>query len=176
MARDPLARPEEAIRRLYAYAAYRIGPGPDAEDLVSATLERALRYRDSYDDHKGSPAAWLAGIASRLIADGGRASPDEVSVDPAELDAPLEDFSASSLRRLELHRGIAVLDARSRELLALRFGADLKAREIAELLEMSTNAAEVALSRALGRLRTVLEAGELPPSEVQAARPLPEGG
>ena len=65
---DPLAQPEQAIRRLYGYVAYRIGPGPDAEDVVSETVERALRYRDSYDDRKGSNAAWLATIASHVIA------------------------------------------------------------------------------------------------------------
>ncbi len=69
MASDPLAHPEEAIRRLYGYVAYRIGPGPDAEDVVSATIERALEYRSSYDPRRGTPAAWLAGIANRCIAD-----------------------------------------------------------------------------------------------------------
>ena len=46
---DPLRQPEEAIRRLYAYAAYRLGDCPDAEDIVSETIERALRYRDSFE-------------------------------------------------------------------------------------------------------------------------------
>jgi len=35
--RDPLANPEPLIRRVYAYVAYRIGDGPDAEDVTSAT-------------------------------------------------------------------------------------------------------------------------------------------
>ncbi len=42
---DPLANPEEAVRRVYAYAAYRLGDGAEAEDVTSATIERALRYR-----------------------------------------------------------------------------------------------------------------------------------
>src|SRR5881227_2672922 len=56
--RDPLANPEPLIRRVYAYAAYRLGDGPDAEDATSDTFERALRYRESYDRGKGEPAAW----------------------------------------------------------------------------------------------------------------------
>ena len=67
MASDPLAHPEEAIRRLYGYVAYRIGPGPDAEDVVSATIERALTYRESYDSRRGSPAAWLHQLPSALL-------------------------------------------------------------------------------------------------------------
>jgi hypothetical protein len=45
MASDPLARPEEALRRLYGYVADRIGPGAGAHDVVSTTIERALTYR-----------------------------------------------------------------------------------------------------------------------------------
>src|SRR5436190_13199498 len=40
MSNDPLADPEPLIRRIYAYVAYRIGDGPDAEDVTSATIER----------------------------------------------------------------------------------------------------------------------------------------
>ena len=54
----------------YAYVAYRVGDGPNAEDVTSQTFERALRYRDSYDSRRGDPAAWLIGIARRCIADG----------------------------------------------------------------------------------------------------------
>src|ERR687898_3458631 len=72
--RDPLGNPEPLIRRVYAYVAYRIGDGPDAEDVTSETFERALRYRDSYDRSKGEPVGWLIGIARRVIA--GRGSPE----------------------------------------------------------------------------------------------------
>ena len=46
MTRDPLANPEALIRRVYAFAAYRLGDGPDAEDVTSEVFERALRYRE----------------------------------------------------------------------------------------------------------------------------------
>ena len=69
MSRDPLANPRPLIRRVYGYVAYRIGDGPDAEDVTSETFERALRYRESYDSRRGDPAAWLIGIARRCIAD-----------------------------------------------------------------------------------------------------------
>ena len=67
MAADPLADPAPLIRRVYAYVAYRVGDGPEAEDITSETFERALRYREKYDSHKGTPAAWLLGIAIGLI-------------------------------------------------------------------------------------------------------------
>jgi len=41
MRSDPLANPEPLIRRVYAYVAYRLGDGPDAEDVTSQVFERA---------------------------------------------------------------------------------------------------------------------------------------
>ena len=61
---DPLDNPEPLVRRVYAYAAYRLGDGPDAEDVTSETFERALRYRQTFDPNRGTPAAWLVGIGA----------------------------------------------------------------------------------------------------------------
>lgn len=152
--RDPLADPEPLIRRVYAYVAYRLGDGPDAEDVTSETFERALRYRDSYDRAKGDPAAWLIGIARRQIAM--RPAAEIPTEHPEELPSFL-DLEDESLRRLTLAAAVARLGERDRELIALRYGADLTAREVGELLGMQTNAVEVALHRALARLRVVLE-------------------
>ena len=58
--------------------------------------------------------------------------------------------------RLTLDEALARLGDRDSELLSLRYDADLKAREIAAVLEMDTHAVEVALSRALERLRRLL--------------------
>ncbi len=55
------------------------------------------------------------------------------------------------LDQLDLRDAVGRLDDRDRELIALRFGADLSARQIAEVLELKTNAVEVALHRALAR-------------------------
>ena len=73
---DPLAQPETMIRRVYAYVAYRIGDGPDAEDVTSEVFVRALRYRDSYDAAKGQPITWLTGIARTVLIENGRAAAD----------------------------------------------------------------------------------------------------
>ena len=71
---DPLSDPAPLIRRVYAYVAYRIGDGPEAEDVSSQVFERALRYRSSYDPDKASPITWLMAIARRVLADRGGAA------------------------------------------------------------------------------------------------------
>jgi RNA polymerase sigma factor (sigma-70 family) len=154
--RDPLANPERVISRLYAYVAYRIGDGPDAEDVTSDALERALRYRDSYDGSKGEPTAWLVGIARRSISDffARRVELELPAVEPVAAD----DLETDTAQRLVLAEAMSVLSDRERELIALRFGADLTARAIGDMLELQTHAVEVALQRALGRLKTALNA------------------
>lgn len=155
IARDPLAHPEPLIRRVYAYVAYRIGDGPDAEDVTSQTFERALRYRDTYDRRKGEPLPWLLGIARNCIAEAmsGRAqSTTEVS----EVAAP-GDLEEDAARRIDTAAAVLRLDERDLELIALRYGADLSARQIARLLGERTNTVEVALHRALRRLKAELE-------------------
>jgi RNA polymerase sigma-70 factor (ECF subfamily) len=164
--RDPLADPEPLIKRVYAYAAYRLGDGPDAEDVTSETFERALRYRKSYDPRKGEPVAWLLGIAKRCI-DGSWQKTEYATEDLDAVDT--SDLEEETVRRLTISRAVAVLDERDRELIALRYGADLTARQIAELLGARTNAIEVALHRALGRLRGILGVDEDEPVRKRGA-------
>ena len=154
MSRDPLANPEPLIRRVYAYVAYRIGDGPAAEDVTSDVFERALRYRDRFDARRGEPVAWLLGIARRSIADELAARPE--LAEPVELPAH-GDLAADAARRIDLARALVALGERDRELVALRYGADLTARQIATVTGSRTNAVEVALHRALARLRVSLE-------------------
>ena len=154
---DPLANPGETLRSLYAYVAYRIGPGPDAEDIVSQAVERGLRYRASYDPAAGSPIAWLIGIANNCLADARPEAPRRVDRDVDELIGSQDDFTAALAERADLYAAVARLDEIDRELLALRYGADLSARQIGRLVGKRTNAVEVALHRALGRLRRATE-------------------
>jgi RNA polymerase sigma-70 factor (ECF subfamily) len=161
---DPFANPEPLVERVHAYVAYRIGAGADAEDVTGETFARAVRYRDSYDASKGSPVDWLIGIARRCIHD---AFANESSAsEPPDAVAP-GDLEEDTVSRVALWDAVGRLPERDRELIALRYGADLSARQIARHLEMTTNAVEVALHRALGRLRPHVER----PARAGAARP-----
>ena len=157
MRAEPTRHGVSALRD-YAYAAYRLGDGADAEDATSDALERALRYRKSYDPRRGEPAAWLIGIAQRCVDDilrsRARLLPlgDELpeAADPTVLDDGV-------VFRLGVAQAMRSLDDRDRELIALRYGADLTARQIAELQEARVNTVEVALHRAVGRLRAAYD-------------------
>ena len=90
-----------------------------------------------------------------------------------------EDLEADALQRLTVAAAVDGLDERSRDLVALRYGADLSARQIGEILGLKTNAVEVALHRTLARLRPELEetrptaagpASALPPASEQSEK------
>jgi RNA polymerase sigma-70 factor, ECF subfamily len=152
---DPLENPQPLIERVYSYVAYRVGDGVHAEDITSEVFERALRYRKRYDARRGSPVSWLIGIARRAIADHFAGEHAHVS-DLPELSAPsvFEDEVAS---RLELRAAVRQLSERDRELIALRYGSDLTATQIARILGLRTNTVEVSLHRALAALRRALD-------------------
>jgi RNA polymerase sigma-70 factor, ECF subfamily len=151
---DPLHDPAPLVKRVYAYVAYRIGDGPDAEDVTGEVFVRAAKYRDSYNVRKGEPIGWLLGIARRVLADRGRSPtvPFDDGIDLARDRDPIDEL----LDRLVLREAVARLPERDRELIALRYGADLSARQIGELTGVATHAVEVAVSRALSRLRAVI--------------------
>ena len=155
MRRDPLAQPDQLIRSVYAYVAYRVGPGPDAEDITSDVFERALRYRESYDPNRGAPMAWLIGIA-RSAVNGAFADPQR-ALDPIEEQAAPGDLADDTVRRLTLADATSRLSERDRELLALRYGAGLTGKQIGDILDMTRNAVDVAVHRAVERLRETLD-------------------
>ena len=122
---------------------------------------------------RASPIVWLIGIARHCIDDFWRSRADGRfdSADLAEADLGEnagERFEDRTLRRLELASAIATLDEGDQDLIALRYGADLTARQIATLLEMRVNTVEVALHRAVGRLRTRVERDEGRPARAPA--------
>ena len=125
---------------VYGYLAYRHGSRAVAEEVTRATFERA--FRDGAGvlrDPRGPRAALLA-----LAREAG----------PAAASVPGADDAAIPL---DLATVLARLDRRERAVLALRFGAGLRGREIAAVLDLSERRVRQLLSRGLRRVRTELE-------------------
>ena len=179
--RDPLSDPAPLIRAVYAYAAYRVGHGAEAEDLTSEVFERALRYKQSYDPARGTPIAWLTGIANNCIR-GSRATEATLRDDELGADPVGGSLESDTIERMSVVAAVARLDPRSQHLLALRYGADLSTRELGSILGLKKNAVEVALHRARERVREELERQGLPAqngdrrgsASIPRVRPTPE--
>jgi RNA polymerase sigma factor (sigma-70 family) len=138
---------------VYAYAAGLLRDRGAAEDVTAAAFERAYRKRARFNPRKGSPRAWLFGIARNAALDElrRRSRQTELGEEPADLASIAED--ERSELRLILNAALGRLEARERELVALRFFAGLSNREIARLLGVSESNAGTRLHRTITKLR-----------------------
>ncbi|HEV2998531.1 MAG TPA: sigma-70 family RNA polymerase sigma factor [Solirubrobacteraceae bacterium] len=150
---------EEHAERLFAFLAYRTGNRVLAEDLLSETFERVLRSRRRFDPRRGSERRWLYTIALNLLRDHARRQVHENSLlqgvgaeTPQSSDSGLDAVGS----RDELTRALALLSDDEREAIALRFGADLKLREVAHVLGEGESAVEGRIYRGLRKLREEL--------------------
>jgi RNA polymerase sigma-70 factor (ECF subfamily) len=151
---------EEHAQGLFAFLAYRTGNRALAEDLLSETFERVLRSRQRFDPRRGSERRWLYTIALNLLRDHARRQTHEERAlrhVGAGTASDQLDFELSAVEhRDELQRALATLNEDEREALALRFGADLKLRDVARVLGDGESAVEGRIYRALRKLRDEL--------------------
>ncbi len=104
----------------------------------------------------GDVQPWVVRVASRLAIDrwrrGRRAL---VRVMPTESSASIPD-------RVDLHRALDGLSDRQREVVILRYLADLSEVTVADALGCSVSTVKTHAARGLAALRTVLEIEEEP--------------
>lgn len=152
---------EQHVLRVYGFFAYSVDSRLDAEDLTQQTFERALRGWDRFDESRGDVSPWLLAIARHLLIDHIRASRTPRMA--RMTDASLEDRVITLDRHNlgvdpELERALGQLGPRERELIALRFGADLTGAEIAAVTGLQLANVQQILSRSLRRMRASLDA------------------
>jgi RNA polymerase sigma-70 factor (ECF subfamily) len=142
---------------LYAYVATLLRDRGAAEDVVAATFERAYRRMGRYDPRRGSHRQWLYGIARNGALDElrRRTRIAALATEPGEHDPALE---GDPVRRATVRAALAGLDARDRELIALKYLAGLDNGEIAGVLGISPSNAGTRLHRAIDRLREACDA------------------
>jgi RNA polymerase sigma factor (sigma-70 family) len=151
---------QEHAESLFAFLVYRTGDRQSAEDVVADTFERVLHARTRFDPRKGSEKNWLYAIAVNLVRD--RARRQSVETDALQRvgarEARLLDDGAHDAveQRDALGRALVTLREDEREAIALRFGADLKLREVAGVLGEKESAVEKRISRGLQKLRNEL--------------------
>ncbi|TFH48951.1 MAG: sigma-70 family RNA polymerase sigma factor [Lysobacterales bacterium] len=150
----------EHLPQIYNYFRYRIGDGPQAEDLTSKTFEKAWRNRSRYRRDLAAFSTWLFTIARRVGVDHYRKQRPQTPLEDQihlSMDENLED---KVQHQADIHRLsvlLARLADRDRELVALKYGAGLTNRTIAGLTGLSESNVGVKLHRALQMLRSEWE-------------------
>jgi RNA polymerase sigma-70 factor, ECF subfamily len=141
---------------VHAYAAGLLRDRVAAEDVTALAFERAWRRRRTFNPKRGTRRAWLFGIARNAALDELRRRKRHT-----ELDAEVADPDAAEpaeaaevvVRRAALRNAIAELNARERELVALKFFAGLANAEIASVIGTSESNAGTRLHRVIEKLR-----------------------
>jgi RNA polymerase sigma-70 factor (ECF subfamily) len=145
---------------LYRYFCYRVGDPDLAEDLTAETLERAWRSRTTYRPDRGPFVNWVFGIARKVKADHFRKARQSFGPEDPSSSPPPGLPEEELLRKTEFARLtslLAKLPERQRQLIALKYGAEMSNKEIALLTGLSETNVGSILHRVVTALRTLWE-------------------
>jgi RNA polymerase sigma factor (sigma-70 family) len=141
---------------VYAYVATLLRDRSLAEDVTASAFERAYRRRRSFVARRGTPRAWLFGIARNAALDelrrrsrSGFAISDVASTD----EEPFDERMDRQLRRTAVREALSRLTPRERDLVALKFHGGLTNPELARVLGVSETNAGTLLHRTIQKLR-----------------------
>jgi RNA polymerase sigma-70 factor (ECF subfamily) len=156
--------PEDFCQRYAAqvsrFAAFVAQPS-EAEDIAQDALIKALRNLERFDAKRGPMDAWLWRIVVNTARDAQRrawtraALPERLGDETASIS--VEDVAIERVSAAELLGTVRRLPARDRELIALRFGADLDTAAVGAAVGLSAESARRAIGRALERLRVLIK-------------------
>lgn len=146
--------------RVYAFALRRCGAREVAEDVTSATFERAVRYLGSFDPRRqGGFGPWLLGICARELAEHHR---KEQRAAPRVPDDP--GWTVDDVDRVDvgddmsrMFRALGRLHPRYQQVISLRYLAGLSPEDAAHALGTSKPVVAVTLHRAMTALRRGME-------------------
>lgn len=153
---------ERYYKRLYNYFFYCVHNEYVTEDLVSQTFEKKMVNLAQYDSKKAVFEVWLFTIARINLNDYFRSqkrhpwtSIEQVLVEIAESSNPEEKVLLDEKEKA-MSRAIRHLKDQEKAVIAYRFGAELKNKEIAKVMGMSERHVGMLIHRTLKKLRNYL--------------------
>lgn len=147
------------VGMIYRYALRRTGDNGLAEDITSATFEKALRHLSSHGWEGKSYKAWLYMIASQQIVEHHRRDQRYIAMnDDVIAEVNIEKMTEDNLQWEHILQAMGELSLKDQEIITLRLVDRLSNSEVAEFMGCSPPNVSVLLYRALGRLRKILDA------------------
>jgi RNA polymerase sigma-70 factor (ECF subfamily) len=147
---------EQHFYRVYAYIVRRVGDRHQAEDLTADVFREALAGIGKFE-WRGAPfAAWLIGIASRIVADHWKKVGRETGSPSRESEAVSAEVERSTMLFELVHR----LSEAQFRVIHMRFVEQKSIREIAQELGRSEGAIKQLQFRAIESLRAQMEGAD----------------
>ncbi len=144
------------LPRIHAFAVRRTGSVAVAEDVTSATFERALRALPRFRWTGGGFGPWLFRIAANELVDHHRRTVRSMTVLPA-LAADREAPPPAEPADDRIRAALAAIRPRYQQAITLRYLAGLSHREAAAALGVTKPVMAVVLHRAMAALRKAME-------------------
>ena len=148
--------------KVYNYVRYRVRLQEAADDVTGRIFEAALAGMDTYDAARAPVQVWLFGIARNAVIDWFRAQNRRGEVfleDIAEqadkapcIEALLEKKEEDDL----LLKAVSALDARSRDIIALKFSSGMTNRDIAQVTGLGESNVGIIIYRAVKQLQAAI--------------------
>ncbi len=145
---------EQTRGKVTAYMRCACGDGSDADDLAQECYLRALRNWDRFEG-TGSRRGWLFAIARNTRADWFRTQFRRTRADRLSDEPVVGETSSGSVsdENEVVWRAIKKLEPEHREVIHLRFAADLSYAEIAGMLDVPVGTVRSRLHRGLKAVR-----------------------
>ena len=147
----------EQLPRVLNFFRYRLGATADVEDLTARTFEKAWRARHRYRRDVAGFSTWLLTIARNVAIDHLRArqryEPLDVAAVVPSPDVTPEQQAVHRSDAERLAALLATLPPRQRELIAMKYGADMTNRAIARATGLTESNVGTILHRAVDTLR-----------------------
>ena len=141
---------DDLYARAYGVAYQLLGRRTEAEDVAQETLARCFVHWRRVRDYA---EAWVVRVAGNLAIDTWRRG--------RKVGGSVDDSTAADVttpgpdpQRLDLHRALGRLSRRQREVLVLRFLADLPEADVAQALGCSVGSVKQHAAPGLAALRT----------------------
>jgi RNA polymerase sigma-70 factor (ECF subfamily) len=147
----------EQLPRVLNFFRYRLGQTAEVEDLTARTFEKAWRARHRYRRDLAGFSTWLLTIARNVAIDHLRARQryeplDVAAAVPSAAHTP-EQQAVHQSEAQRLAALLATLEPRQREMIAMKYGADMTNRAIAHATGLSESNVGTILHRAVDTLR-----------------------
>lgn len=146
---------DELTPKLFGYLISTLRDRTIAEDILQITWLKAIDNLSKFEPRGVGFGAWLFAIAKNECRQHWRNQKHEISFDPVEHDRP--DINQSNTETTILvNQSLASLSEEDRELVRLRYIADLSFRDIAAILKTNPITVRVRIHRAIARLRDAI--------------------
>jgi RNA polymerase sigma-70 factor, ECF subfamily len=149
------------VGRIYNFFRYRTGDPATAEDLTSVTFEKAWRKREQFRGDGEGFTAWLYTIARNVANDHFRKSPTLSALETASRVAAPGSVAEQVEQAGEFTRLVTIINmlpGRERDIITLKYGAELNNRQIARQMRLSESNVGTIVNRTLIKLRLEMEA------------------